>query len=101
MIKKLPLKIYPDYSYKVSLGGIDMVFNIRWNDAHEFWALTITDISAVRIAGDIMMTTNVNLFYEKRGLGLPTGSLYLIDTKSTGLKPEFDNIVDFALVYSE
>ena len=98
---KLPLQSYPDYSFKITISGVVYVFNVRWNDAYEYWALTITNVDGDPLASNIMMTTNVDLFYEKRGLGLPTGKLYLVDTKLTGTPATFDNILDFTLVYSE
>ncbi len=98
---KLQLKVYPDYSFTSIIDGIVYVFNVRWNDAFEFWALTITNVDGIRLAGDIMMTTNIDLFYEKRGLGLPRGRLTLVDTKENGTPPTYENILDYTLVYSE
>jgi len=98
---QIPLKKYPDYSFKITIDGDLYVFNIRWNDAYEFWALTIQDKNNVELMTNVRMVINSNLFHEKRGLGLPGGDLFLVNTQSTKLEAGFDNILDYALVYSE
>ena len=100
-MRKIPLKKYPDYSFKITIGNTIYVFNVRYNTAFEFWVLSISDNNDNVIASNIRMVINFDLFQEKRGLGLPKGSLYLLDTKATGSEPVYDNILDYDLVYDE
>ncbi len=98
---QIKLNKYPDYSKKITINGILYVFNIRWNDAYEFWALTITDEADNRIAGDMRLIQNYDLFREKRGLGLPVGRLMLLNTTGAQTPVTYDNVEQYSLVYNE
>ncbi len=98
---QIKLNKYPDYSKKITINGTLYVFNIRWNDAFEFWALSVTDENNTAIASNIRMVQNFDLFREKRGLGLPVGKLMLLNSTGAQTPVTFDNVEEFALVYSE
>lgn len=100
-MQQITLQKYPDYSKKININGTIYVFNIRWNDAYEFWALTVTDEDENVIAGNMRMIQNFDLFREKRGLGLPKGRLMLLNTTGALIPITYDNIEQYSLVYNE
>lgn len=81
----------PHYSFEVVLEGIAYKFEFRWNVRGEFWVFDIADGAGTVLVTGQRVVVDLPLLGRYKFEGLPTGSLFAVDTSGAGEDPTLDD----------
>lgn len=77
----------PAYEYTVQLEGITYELRFTFNDRMSKWMISILDVNANLLVGEVPVIVNYPIFDRYKVVGLPPGTIYAFDTANTNTDP--------------
>ena len=69
----------PLFSERITLDGVEFLFQFDWNDREQRWYLSIRDINETALALGLKIVANVPLLRRFTNAALPQGTLIACD----------------------
>jgi hypothetical protein len=90
----LPFSEAPAFSQEVTLDDVPYRFRFIWNTRFEFWSMSIFDREFTPIVQGIKVVLGYELISLYRGLPVPPGEIYTVDTTDEVVRIGRDDIPD-------
>ena len=75
----IPLRNLPEYGFEVTLENVPYQFTVKWNVRAAQYTLNISSRDGTQLVGCLGLALNSEMLKNHAGLGLPPGTLTLID----------------------
>lgn len=101
-MRVINFKPFPASRQSITLDGVNLHIVLRWNSRAEFWVLDIYNEDNKLLIGGIKLVVNYEVFSLHKGINLPKGQLYIVDTSSDHRRigyQDFINERNLQLIY--